>query len=245
MQEYFNRPDQIGIGGKLERLNISVLCEPRKSLSPKEQEILGKVAMEIIRLTSGRSDIAEEEVLPYLFGQLNRGKTLAIIKDQTNITKGFIAGQILNVDNKPRLFNGEPVFHISSAHILPGLSPLAGRLTLREICKCLYPKLRYFSAFTQSPRIYEYIKKISKNNIFPNHDHTEYSDLREIHGEIIEFLSPVSKIENGVFKHKIKNSFYKSKQLSKDKAINQWFYKKLGINPLNGDLLLMLTLIKA
>lgn len=220
---------------------VSITREPGTVFSSAEQLALSVEVMEVVRRTSGRRDMEDREVFPYLMGVPGRGKILAVVRDGQARVKGFAAGQILNDGQKALLFEGEQVLHVSTAHVLPGQKANIGIMALQELYMCCDPRPFFVSAFTQSPRVYEYVKRFSKGNIYPS-EGLANDRLEKIYRELVMVLGAGAKneIENGVFKGKMGRSFYENVQVAGRKETNNWFFGTLGVDPTEGDLLLIL-----
>ncbi|PIP57592.1 hypothetical protein COX03_02255 [Candidatus Woesebacteria bacterium CG22_combo_CG10-13_8_21_14_all_39_10] len=240
MIEAFNEPRRID--RVLDHLSVTVVFEPRAILSPDTQSTLSREVMQVVRHTSGRSDIDEEEIVPYLFGEAGRGKVLAFIKDGDQV-KAFAAGQFLNDGVRPLQFDGGTVFHVSTVHTVPGLVVDGGITLMKEIYDCLPSKPSHISAFTQSPRVYEYVKFLARGRVFPNPVGDSPENLATVYAQIVDFLGFKGEVDGGVFRRKIKGSFYSEVQLARNTNINRWFYESIRMNPTEGDLLLLLAKI--
>lgn len=210
---------------------IYINNNPQVTLS---SEFKAELALQISKIVDKtfKSDIEAEKVIATAIGLPNRGKILARMVDENDSLQAFVAGQFLNIDGTPVLFDGVSVFHFSTVHSLSSDFGATAVILIRAIMDELPFKPNYVSGFTQSPRVYELLAKFSTlhPSIVISHE------ALRVHQKVSKFLGRPGEV---VFRGKTKDCYYSSRPTSKNEAVNQWWYRDLGVIPENGDLVLL------
>lgn len=179
-----------------------------------------------------------------VFGLKGKGKILALLRDTEfrNLT-ALVSGQILNNDGLPLLFEGLEIFHLSLIYSFKGNAMPIWNFLTRELLSDEHNQVRYFSCFTQDPRVYLLLNRATSNKIHPNHNlRREDEYVKGVHHQLIEFFGGVDA-KNGVFRTKVQGSFTSERKYSKNSLVNDWFYGTLGVMPESGDLLFLVAKI--
>lgn len=203
------------------------------AILPKElQDELAAEIVGLVKTTFKRQAITESEIVPSALGKPDREKVLGIILDKNRRLVSLVAGQLLNTLGKPLSFNGDSCFHISTAHTLPGTTRNPSLLLISQIFSSFSQQPRYLSGFTQSPRIYEFVRRLSRNRIVPSiTEEPEY--LLNAHRRALAVFDFSGQIENSVFRNKVTGEFYSDTQLAHSSEINTWWQNTLKVSPKN------------
>lgn len=240
MLEAFNQPTRIT--RSIDRFLVDIAVDPLSSYPSGEKTALVEEIIPLVNRELNGGGFTIDDLKACIFGDLQRGKILATLRDLDHKKlEGFVSGQLLNDGVNPVDFQNYRIFHVSMIFSSNKSLLSIWNLFIQELINSSSYKPDFFSCFTQSPRIYSLLRYVTNAKIYPSHvNRGRDVGLETVYSQLISFLNFDRCAHQGVFQSKVKGSFTAEKQYSNNMYVNEWFYGSLGIVPERGDLLLLL-----